>query len=73
MRLPTKNQLAVVECVTDQPLIGSRLIAISSVQKTLKIAGVIAGDHSTAIWTFAETGCRWAEGVRTELSERRLR
>lgn len=32
-----------------------------SPEDTLKIASVITGYHSTAIWTFAETGCRWGE------------
>ena len=32
-----------------------------SPEDTLNIASVITGYHSTAIWTLAETGCRWGE------------
>ncbi len=32
-----------------------------SSEDTLKIASGVTGYHSTAIWTFAETGCRWGE------------
>ena len=40
-----------------------------SPEDTLKIAGAINGDNSTAIWVLAETGCRWGEAFGLRIKD----